>query len=52
MFEYIHFASPTEIDINQLKEDIVNSGMEQVEIIQLKANIEDSFMDLMAKAKK
>ena len=50
--EYIHFASISEIDINQLKEDIVNSGIEQVEIIQLKANIEDSFMDLMAKAEK
>lgn len=45
--EYVHFVSPTEQDTDQMKKELLAAGMENPEIIQLEANIEDSFMDLM-----
>lgn len=45
--EYIHFASATELDMEKLKEELIHDEMENVEVIRLQANIEDSFMDLM-----
>ena len=47
--EYVHFSSTSEVDRNKLKADLLSSGLENIEIIRLTANIEDSFMDLMAK---
>ncbi len=47
--EYVHFVSPTEQDTDQIKKELLAAGMENPEIIQLEANIEDSFMDLMTK---
>lgn len=47
--EYVHFVSPTEQDTDQMKKELLAAGMENPEIIQLEANIEDSFMDLMTK---
>ncbi len=48
--EYAHFASTTELDIKKLEKELSASGMENVNLIRLQANIEDSFMDLMSKA--
>jgi len=45
--EYVHFVSPTEQDTDQIKKELLAAGIENPEIIQLEANIEDSFMDLM-----
>ncbi len=47
--EYVHFVSPTEQDTDQMKKELLAAGIENPEIIQLEANIEDSFMDLMTK---
>ncbi|MBN1650035.1 MAG: ABC transporter ATP-binding protein [Bacteroidales bacterium] len=47
--EYVHFVSHTEPDIVKMKTELLASGMENLEIIRLEANIEDSFMDLMTK---
>lgn len=47
--EYVHYASTTELDVEELKGELIRSGMENVEVIRLQANIEDSFMDLMTK---
>ena len=47
--EYVHYASATEVDIEKLKGELIHDGMENVEVIRLQANIEDSFMDLMTK---
>ncbi|MDA3905779.1 MAG: ABC transporter ATP-binding protein [Bacteroidales bacterium] len=47
--EYVHFSSNTELDMDKLKAELISTGMENVEVISLQANIEDSFMDLMAK---
>lgn len=47
--EYVHFSSSSELDMEKLKAELLNNGLENIEIIPLKANIEDSFMDLMVK---
>lgn len=47
--EYVHFSTKSELDLEVLKIALEQEGMQNVEIIKLKANIEDSFMDLMTK---
>jgi ABC-type multidrug transport system ATPase subunit len=47
--EYVHFSTKSELDLRVFKMDLEQDGMQNVEIIKLKANIEDSFMDLMTK---
>jgi len=49
--EYVHYATRQELDAELLKSDLQKAGIEQLEIIQLQANIEDSFMDLMVRDK-
>lgn len=48
--EYVHFSTTSELDAVKLKTELLSNGLENVEIIRLQANIEDSFMDLMTKA--
>ena len=50
--EYVHFASKDDLEIEVLKEELEQANLEDVEIVRLDANIEDSFMDLMQKAEK
>ncbi len=47
--EYIHFVSNAVVDKEALLSVLENKGMTEVEITEIKANIEDSFMDLMRK---
>ena len=50
--EYVHFATKDNIKIEILKKELEQAKLEDVEIVRLNANIEDSFMDLMQKAEK
>lgn len=45
--EWTHFTTLTEIDVEELKTFLQNSGNKNVEIQSLKPNVEDSFMELM-----
>lgn len=45
--EYVHFSCSSELDVEVLKLELERDGMQNVKVIKLQANIEDSFMDLM-----
>lgn len=48
--EYVHFASKHPLDMQELQTELTNQGLDDVQIVELRANIEDSFMDLMTQS--